>query len=104
MNYKLDGCELFCSLFSLSGDVLDQDALVDALKQKTIRGAALDVTSPEPLPHDHPLLRMPNVIVTCHTAGCTQDMYLAYFQVCIDNIKAAITGQPIPNEVTLADV
>jgi lactate dehydrogenase-like 2-hydroxyacid dehydrogenase len=52
------------------GDIIDTDALTVALKAKTIAGAGLDVTDPEPLPADHPLLDMANVTVTPHIAWC----------------------------------
>lgn len=50
------------------GSIVDTDALVHALRESRIAGAALDVTDPEPLPSGHPLWTMPNVIVTPHTA------------------------------------
>jgi phosphoglycerate dehydrogenase-like enzyme len=51
------------------GALIDTDALVDALRARTIAGAALDVTDPEPLPEGHPLWSMDNVIITSHTAN-----------------------------------
>jgi D-3-phosphoglycerate dehydrogenase len=51
------------------GEVVDTDALVDALRERTIGGAALDVTDPEPLPPGHALWGMPNVVVTGHMAN-----------------------------------
>ena len=51
------------------GAVVDTDALVRALRRNTIRGAALDVTEPDPLPPDHPLWRFENVLITPHNAG-----------------------------------
>jgi Phosphoglycerate dehydrogenase and related dehydrogenases len=53
------------------GAVVDEDALVDALEQSTIRGAALDVFEAEPLPAESPLRELPNVVTTPHTAGTT---------------------------------
>ena len=53
------------------GGVVDTDALVDALRSNAIRGAALDVTDPEPLPEDHPLWGLTNVTITPHNAGHT---------------------------------
>ena len=53
------------------GPVVDTDALVDALRSGSILGAALDVTDPEPLPADHPLVNMTNCIVVPHTASAT---------------------------------
>ena len=48
------------------GDIIDQDALIEALRHHKIRGALLDVTSPEPLPSDHALWQLPNVLITPH--------------------------------------
>lgn len=48
------------------GGIIDQPALVEALEKGKIRGAALDVTDPEPLPEDHPLWTAPNCLVTPH--------------------------------------
>ncbi|NBB75292.1 MAG: D-2-hydroxyacid dehydrogenase [Bacteroidetes bacterium] len=54
------------------GPIVDTDALVEALQQRSIHGAALDVTDPEPLPEDHPLWRLGNVLLTPHNAGYTK--------------------------------
>src|SRR5690606_10437289 len=51
------------------GQVVNQDALVEALRAKAIRAAALDVTDPEPLPLDHPLYTFENVVITPHIAS-----------------------------------
>jgi len=53
------------------GAVVHTESLVDALKSKKIAAAGLDVTDPEPLPHDHPLLQLENVLVTPHWASAT---------------------------------
>ena len=57
------------------GPVVDTDALVSALRSNWIRGAALDVTDPEPLPEDHPLWTFENVQITPHNAGHTPEYY-----------------------------
>lgn len=54
------------------GSLVDQQALVEALNEKTIGGAALDVTDPEPLPKDHPLWDAPNCMITMHKSGNAQ--------------------------------
>lgn len=57
------------------GPLIETDALLDALRNNAIRGAALDVTDPEPLPPDHELWRMNNVLITPHNAGDTDQYY-----------------------------
>src|SRR5574342_914867 len=58
------------------GGLVDSDGLYDALVAGELAGAALDVTDPEPLPADHKLLTLPNVIVTCHTAANSDESYV----------------------------
>ena len=83
------------------GSLVDQDALADALKTGVISAAGLDVTEPEPLPRDHPLLTLPNLTLTPHTGSATLHTRQAMVQMTVDNIKAALQGQPMVNEVTL---
>ena len=59
------------------GKMLDTSALVAALQSKKLRGAGLDVTEPEPLPPDHALWKMPNVILTPHVGGSTEEAQAA---------------------------
>lgn len=74
------------------------DDLVDALRDGRIAGAGLDVTDPEPLPSDHPLWRMPNVIITPHIAwyGNNRERQLALAR---ENIRRFIAGDPLLNVV-----
>jgi D-3-phosphoglycerate dehydrogenase / 2-oxoglutarate reductase len=58
------------------GGLVDTDALYEALVAGELAGAALDVTEPEPLPADHKILTLPNVIVTCHTAANSEESYI----------------------------
>ncbi|KAM8767521.1 putative 2-ketogluconate reductase isoform 1-T1 [Acanthopagrus schlegelii] len=81
------------------GLVVDQDALVKALQTGTIRAAALDVTHPEPLPRDHPLLGLPNVLITPHIGTNTYTTIRKMVQMMVENALAALKGQPLPNEV-----
>lgn len=81
------------------GLVVDQDALTEALQKQTIRAAALDVTYPEPLPRDHPLLRLPNIIITPHAGTDTTATTLKMVQMMVDNAVAAVEGRQMPNEV-----
>ncbi|XP_009275470.1 putative 2-ketogluconate reductase [Aptenodytes patagonicus] len=81
------------------GLVVDQDALVEALQNKVIKAAALDVTYPEPLPRDHPLLKLKNVIVTPHIGSATKKTRRLMMENMTESIQAGLTGLPIPNEV-----
>ncbi|XP_077209077.1 putative 2-ketogluconate reductase isoform X3 [Paroedura picta] len=81
------------------GSVVDQDALVEALQSSVIKGAALDVTDPEPLPRDHPLLKLRNVIITPHLGSRTHKTTRMITEEAIDNILAALRGLPMPSEV-----
>ncbi|KAK2534231.1 2-ketogluconate reductase-like protein [Columba guinea] len=83
------------------GLVVDQDALVEALQNKVIKAAALDVTHPEPLPRDHPLLNMKNVIITPHMASATKKTHRLMMENMTESIEAGLRGLPIPNEVLL---
>ncbi|XP_049458405.1 probable 2-ketogluconate reductase isoform X2 [Epinephelus fuscoguttatus] len=81
------------------GLVVDQDALVKALQSGTIHAAALDVTYPEPLPRDHPLLGLPNVVITPHLGTNTYTTTTKMVQRMVENAVAAVNGQSVPNEV-----
>ncbi|XP_069709917.1 probable 2-ketogluconate reductase isoform X2 [Phaenicophaeus curvirostris] len=81
------------------GAVIDQDALVEALQNKIVRAAALDVTYPEPLPRDHPLLRLNNIIITPHIGTATVQALRMMAEEAIANMLAVLNGQPIPSEV-----
>ena len=83
------------------GTLVDQEALVEALKEGVIGAAGLDVTDPEPLPRHHPLLTLPNLTLTPHVGSATLHTRQAMVQMTVDNIKAALQGQPMINEVTL---
>lgn len=78
---------------------MDHDALLRALEQRAILGAGMDVTDPEPLPRDHPLLRMPNVVVTPHIGSATIQTRTKMTQMAIANIQAVLQGEPMPAEV-----
>ena len=81
------------------GKLVDQDALVAALRDRTIAGAGLDVTDPEPLPRDHPLLTLHNVTLTPHTGSATFHTRMGMVKMTIDNIWAALKGKKMVNEV-----
>ncbi|NWQ86317.1 GRHPR reductase, partial [Burhinus bistriatus] len=81
------------------GAVIDQEALVTALQTGVIRAAALDVTYPEPLPRDHTLLKLKNVIITPHLGIKTDKATYMITEEATENILAALNGLPIPSEV-----
>jgi phosphoglycerate dehydrogenase-like enzyme len=78
------------------GAVIDQPALVDALTAKKIGGAFLDVTTPEPLPADHPLWALDNAHITMHLSGRAQDkMFQRSADRFLDNLDKYLKGKPI---------
>ena len=81
------------------GKVVDQEALVAALRAGEIAGAALDVTDPEPLPLEHPLFRLPNAIVTPHIASASFATRSKMAEMAADNILAVLSGNKPPNPV-----
>jgi glyoxylate reductase len=78
------------------GELVDTDALVSALHAGEIGGAALDVTDPEPLPGDHPLLRAPGVTVVPHIGSASQRTRAAMADMAVDNLLAALAGEQMP--------
>jgi glyoxylate reductase len=81
------------------GPIVDQAALVTALREGRIAGAALDVTDPEPLPADDPLLTAPHVIVAPHIGSATHSARERMAQLAVENLLAALDGQPMPHAV-----
>jgi phosphoglycerate dehydrogenase-like enzyme len=81
------------------GNLVDVDALVAALQEKRIAGAALDVFPIEPLPADHPLWTFPNVILTPHTAGYGPGVAERHLAVVVENARRFSDGEPLLNVV-----
>jgi glyoxylate reductase len=79
------------------GGVVDQAALRDALHQRRLAGAALDVTDPEPLPPDDPLLDAPNLLVVPHIGSATAGTRAKMAAMAVDNLLAALDGRPMPH-------
>jgi glyoxylate reductase len=79
------------------GGVVDQVALREALENGTIAGAALDVTDPEPLLPDDPLLRAPNLLVVPHIGSATVRTRSRMADMAADNLLAALAGRPMPH-------
>jgi phosphoglycerate dehydrogenase-like enzyme len=77
------------------GPVVDEGALVRALTQRWIAGAALDVFDQEPLPTDHPLRHLPNTVLTPHSGYVNDASYREYFTQIVEDIDAFLRGAPI---------
>lgn len=81
------------------GALVDQEALIEALKEKSIGGAGLDVTDPEPLPTDSPLWDMENVVITPHHSGWSEKYMDRAVDLFIENLKAFLSHKELPNLV-----
>jgi glyoxylate reductase len=82
------------------GPIVDTDALIEALHAREIAGAALDVTDPEPLPGDHPLVDAPNLIVLPHLGSATHTTRVRMANMAVDNLLAGLAGEPMPHQVS----
>ena len=81
------------------GVVVDLADLTAALQAGEIAGAGLDVFEREPLPGDHPLWKMPNAIITPHTAAASPRIAERHLGVLLDNLRRFVAGQPLHNVV-----
>ncbi len=81
------------------GEVIDQDALVSALSERKLFAAGLDVTTPEPLPPEHPLVSLPNCVIAPHIGSASQDSRDQMAMIAANNIIAGLQGQPLPHAV-----
>jgi len=79
------------------GPIVATAALERALREGWIAGAALDVTDPEPLPADHPLLEAPNLLVVPHIGSATHRTREAMARIAVDNLLAALAGERMPH-------
>lgn len=77
------------------GPIIDEDALIEALRTQRIRGAALDVYDTEPLPADHPLRALPNATLTGHIGYVTRELYQQFYGDAVEDIAAFMAGNPI---------
>ena len=77
------------------GPIVDERALITALREKRIAGAGLDVFDREPLPDDHPLRRLDNVVATPHLGYVTLEGYRIFYGQAVEDIKAWIAGSPV---------
>ncbi len=79
------------------GPVVDQDALYNALLEKRLFAAALDVTVPEPLPADHPLLGLENCVIVPHIASASWQTRQRMSRMAAKNLIAGLKGERLPN-------
>ena len=77
------------------GPIVDEAALVDALEKGAIAGAGLDVFDVEPLPRDHPFLRLDNTLIIPHLGYVTDVGYQAFFGGVLEDIRAYSSGEPV---------
>jgi phosphoglycerate dehydrogenase-like enzyme len=81
------------------GAIVDQDALIAALKDGTIAGCGTDVPEPEPLPADHPLWDAPNLILLTHYGGLTPKYGPRAYAIISENVRRFLAGEPLQNVV-----
>lgn len=86
------------------GPIVDEQALVDVLQRKAIAGAALDTFDVEPLPKNHPLLKLDNALICPHLGYVTDDSYKVMYAGVVEDIRAFTSGEPVRalNEEVLA--
>ena len=77
------------------GPIVDEAALIAALRDKRIAGAGLDVFDIEPLPIEHPLRKLDNVVITPHLGYVAEQNYRAYFAGMVEDIRAFLDGKPV---------
>lgn len=81
------------------GPLIDDAALIEALQQQRIAGAALDVFDEEPLPADSPFWSLQNVLITPHTAAVTEKLWDRHYDLIVENLNRLLAGKPLLNEV-----
>lgn len=103
---RLMNCETFAKLKPGAifinvgrGDLVDPDALTDALQSRRLGAAALDVFDPEPIPAGHPLLAMTNVVLAPHIASCSVSAVKKLRESVANLALAAVLGRPLPTIV-----
>ena len=77
------------------GPIVDEAALVNALSRKQIAGAGIDTYGVEPLPADHPMRKLDNVVLTPHLGYVTEDTYKLFYGDTVENVAAWIKGAPV---------
>jgi glyoxylate reductase len=98
---ELDAMRPSATLINIArGAIVDTEALTQAMAQNRIAAAALDVTEPEPLPRDHRLLSMPNVVITPHLGSATVETRRRMAELSVENLLAGLRSEPLPHTVT----
>lgn len=77
------------------GPIVDEAALIAALRAGAIAGAGLDVFDQEPLPPGHPLRKLPNTVLTPHIGGRTRENFAARYKDCLEDVQAWLAGKPV---------
>jgi len=77
------------------GPIVDQAALLDVLRNKKIAGAGFDVYDVEPLPLDHPLRKLDNIVLTPHLGYCSAQNFVQYFTGMVEDIRGFLDGKPV---------
>jgi phosphoglycerate dehydrogenase-like enzyme len=77
------------------GPIVDEDALLDALRERRIAGAGLDTYSIEPLPVDHPFRKLDNIVTTPHLGYVTEQGYRKFYSDMVEDIRGWIDGKPV---------
>lgn len=86
------------------GPVVDTAALADALQRRQIYAAGLDVTDPEPLPRNHPLLTLDNVVIAPHLGSATEQTRQRMAEISVENLFRGLRGEPLLHEVKPASI
>jgi len=84
------------------GGIIDEGALIEALREGRLAGAGLDVFETEPMPATHPLYALPNVVLTPHISAGTRDAFTTKMRFIFENLEAFFAGRPVQNLITHA--
>ena len=85
------------------GPIINTTDLIEALDQGLIRGAALDVSDPEPLPDGHPLFKAKNIIITPHVSGASSSYNTRVLEILEHNLSRLSEGKELTNKVSRKD-
>lgn len=97
---RLDKMKFGAYLINVArGPLIDDAALIEALRQQRVAGAALDVFVEEPLPAGSPFWSLENVLITPHTAAVTEKLWDRHYDLIVENLNRLLAGKPLLNEV-----